>query len=197
MAVPFPRKTLRYSKSGNSLFMAGSEKLRKILEAAQERVKDREKEEGGGGGGWWKKHGGRSERRRERGAILVGRKCPLGETRKREERRLSPDPIKRKRDPLVARPPLLRVDPRDSEPANKIQINSTVHTKLSHLPLPDRVPIPEQPPPRVPGKTFSPSVSKFQYFLTSIQDMLPRVYSPPNENKLETGGGRRNDFVTR
>ena len=70
MAVPFPRKTLRYSKSGNSLFMAGSEKLRKILEAAQERVKDREKEEGGGGG-WWKKHGGRSERRRERGAILV------------------------------------------------------------------------------------------------------------------------------
>lgn len=128
---------------------------------------------------------------------MVGRKCPLGETRKREERRLSPDPIKRKRDPLVARPPLLRVDPRDSEPANKIQINSTVHTKLSHLPLPDRVPIPEQPPPRVPGKTFSPSVSKFQYFLTSIQDMLPRVYSPPNENKLETGGGRRNDFVTR
>lgn len=72
-------------------------------------------------------------------AILVGRKCPLGETRKREERRLSPDPIKRKRDPLVARPPLLRVDPRDTEPANKIQINSAVHTKLSHLPLPDRV----------------------------------------------------------
>lgn len=27
MAVPFPRKTLRYSKSGNSLFMVGSENL--------------------------------------------------------------------------------------------------------------------------------------------------------------------------
>lgn len=137
------------------------------MEAAQERVKDRKRE-----GGWWKKHGGRSERRRERGAILVGRKCPLGETRKREERRLSPDPIKRKRDPLVARPPLLRVDPRDSEPANKIQINSTVHTKLSHLPLPDRVPIPEQLPPGSRGNVFT-IVSKFQYFLTSIQDMEP------------------------
>lgn len=111
------------------------------------------------------KSGRRSERRRERGAILVGRKCPLGETRKREERRLSPDPIKRKRDPLVARPPLLRVDPRDSEPANKIQINSTVHTKLSHLPLPDRVcPSLEQLPPRGPGETFSPSCRNSNIF---------------------------------
>lgn len=100
--------------------------------------------------------------------ILVGRKCPLGETRKREERRLFPDPIKRKRDPLVARPPLLRVDPRDSEPANKIQINSTVHTKLSHLPLPDRVLIPKQLPSG-PGETFQRRV-EIPIFSTFSQD---------------------------
>ena len=99
---------------------------------------------------------------------MVGRKCPLGETRKREERRLSPDPIKRKRDPLVARPPLLRVDPRDSEPANKIQINSAVHTKLSHLPLPDRVLIPEQFPPG-PVETFHHRV-EIPIFSTFSQD---------------------------
>lgn len=139
MAVPFPRETFRYSKSGNSLFMAGSENLERYWKRPR-RGRKIGKRDGGG-------------RQRERRTILVGRKCPLGETRKREEHRLSPDPIKRKRDPLVARPPLLRVDPRDSEPANKIQINSTVHTKLSHFPLPDRVPIPKQLP-FAPQRTF-------------------------------------------
>lgn len=48
--------------------MAGSEKLRKILEAAQERVKDREKEEGGGevNGGKSMGEGARGGEREER-----------------------------------------------------------------------------------------------------------------------------------
>lgn len=101
MAVPFPRKTLRYSKSGNSLFMAGSENLER----------------------YWKRPGRESKRRRERGES-EGIKRRRGRTGyrvserarttkeeerywsdgsvpsgKREERRLVPDPIKRKRKP--------------------------------------------------------------------------------------------------
>lgn len=131
---------------------------------------------------------------------MVGRKCPLGETRKREERRLSPDPIKRKRDPLVARPPLLRVDPRDSEPANKIQINSAVHTKLSHLPLPDRVLIPEQfPPPGPVWKRFT-IVSKFQYFRLSAKmgaaETVIRLPRAIGQNRGSISKFRYNRFNT-
>lgn len=59
--------------------MAGSEKLRKILEAAQERVKDREKEEGGGGRWMVEKAWGKErEEARERSDIGRTEVSPRG-----------------------------------------------------------------------------------------------------------------------
>lgn len=84
MAVPFPRKTLRYSKSGNSLFMAGSENLERYWKRPgreskrrRERRERRDKEAKGEDGLPGEREGPNDE---GRGAILVGRKCPLGKT---------------------------------------------------------------------------------------------------------------------
>lgn len=113
MAVPFPRKTLRYSKSGNSLFMAGSENLERYWkrprrESKRWSVRERDRERGikrkrvegveTGAGSEKARATKEEERYWSDGSVPSG---------KREERRLVPDPIKRKRNPPAASPPPL------------------------------------------------------------------------------------------